>query len=215
MAVDSVLFDRAAAGECLPAVRLYRWNRRAVTVGKLQDIAEVRRTYPDELLVRRPTGGKAVVHGDDLTVTVVAPDTLLTSGLPRRGVLASYVAIMDAVALALADAGAITAPGEDRARRRGLVDCFARAARCDLVDAASGAKIVGSAQARKSGIVLQQMSFRPIASIDIYSSSFADLLRQSIARRLNVSSWMPDALDSTETKLAADRAIAWDAMGQE
>jgi len=75
MAVDLALLKLYARGQSLPALRLYQWNPPAVSLGYFQ-----RRRGPDPIacrrwgldVVRRPTGGRAVLHRGDLTYAVIS-----------------------------------------------------------------------------------------------------------------------------------------------
>ncbi|MGO8672697.1 MAG: biotin/lipoate A/B protein ligase family protein [Capsulimonadaceae bacterium] len=161
---DTVLLDEVGRGEA-PAVRVYGWSEPAVTIGRLQDEAEVRRRYPDQPIVRRPTGGRAVLHGNDLTVAVATRAEWLP-GAPA-GVLASYTVIVAGLVDACRRLGIDAAQPARRARTHPAVDdaagdriaCFATVAGCDVADARTGAKLIGSAQRREGGVLLQQMSF--------------------------------------------------------
>ena len=85
MAVDAALLSELReGGQCLPIVRLYQWDRPSVSIGRLQPEEPVRRLYPDLPCVRRPTGGRAVLHGEDLTITVAAQSGL-AAGVKRAG----------------------------------------------------------------------------------------------------------------------------------
>ena len=64
-----------ADADALPIVRVYRWDRPSVSVGRLQDEEAVQRVFPGlPLSAARPAGGPCV-HGDDLTVSVVVRET--------------------------------------------------------------------------------------------------------------------------------------------
>jgi lipoate-protein ligase A len=79
MAVDEALAAAVAAGESPPTLRFYRWQRATLSLGYLQSAAAgidlpgcVARGIP---LVRRPTGGRAVLHDQELTYSLVLPRT--------------------------------------------------------------------------------------------------------------------------------------------
>jgi len=158
MAVDAALLAALCDGDAgLPTVRVYTWSRKAVSVGRLQNEASVRELYPDLPIVRRPTGGRAVLHGDDLTITVA----LRLECLPaeHRSVLASHQIIMSAVKTALEATGLSVCYGGCPIRsQKNVVNCFDLAASCDLIDRTTGTKLVGSAQRREGNALLQQMS---------------------------------------------------------
>ena len=140
-----------------PVLRLYRWEPAAVTIGYNQDIsafdeAGIREAGLD--LVRRPTGGRAILHADELTYAVIG-----TSPGPVFGVSLheTYMKINQALLAFLADLGvaADISAGESREAARGLV-CFHSAGRHEI--SVAGRKLIGSAQRRTSGVFLQHGS---------------------------------------------------------
>ena len=197
MASDIAIAEALRDGEQPPTVRVYRWQKRVVTIGHLQDFQDARRTFPDDVLVRRPTGGKAVVHGDDLTISVTVPEFLLTGLGPKRGVMATYFAILEGLRKALEKGGLDTETGSLSGRQHDT-NCFAAAASCDLRERQTGKKILGSAQMRKCGIVLQQMSLMPVQGIDVHSSSFVELLKTEMGRALGIAAWRDEMLSNAE-----------------
>lgn len=191
MAIDQALFDGVVRGEAaLPLVRVYRWDRRAVSVGRLQDLARVERAFPGLPTVRRPTGGRAVVHGQDVTVSVVTrQDWLpLTSD---SGVLSSYRRIAAGLTEAFGAVGIAAKMGdaERLGNQHNVVDCFEVSAGCDLVERDTGRKLVGSAQRREGGTLLQQMSI-PTAPLPD-ERLFLVGLKAGLGRALGVSEWVP------------------------
>ena len=158
MAVDTALLaslTEDSGGR--PTVRVYQWNRAAVSIGRLQREEPVRQLYPGLPIVRRPTGGRAVLHGQDLTISVA----LRLESLPpdSRFVLSSYRLIMDNVAAALTASGLTVCYGSQRGHdQANIINCFELSAGCDLVDSVTGTKLVGSAQRRTGDALLQQMS---------------------------------------------------------
>jgi lipoate-protein ligase A len=140
-----------------PILRLYRWEPAAVTVGYNQDFADF-----DEAaiaaagydLVRRPTGGRAILHADELTYAVIgtSPGPLFGASLHD-----SYMKINEALLAFLADLGiaADISAGESREQARSLV-CFRSAGRHEV--SVGGRKVIGSAQRRTDGVFLQHGS---------------------------------------------------------
>ncbi len=189
MDADAALLAGVRNGrlEC-PVVRLYEWDRRSVSIGRLQSEEPVRRLYPDLPCVRRPTGGRAVLHGEDLTVSVA----LRTDWLPGdsgRTVLSSYHLLMGGLVAALGQAGHQTRFGTEYACGvGGSIHCFDVVAGCDLVDAVSGRKLVGSAQRREGTALLQQMSL-PLALLP-ERAAFATALRRGLGEALCVEEWL-------------------------
>lgn len=154
MAIDQTLLERAMAGEHW--LRLYAWTPGCLSFGRHEPAA---RRYDAERIaalgldvVRRPSGGRAVWHGRELTYAVACPGGL---GSLRD----SYLEIHRMLREALAGIGvaAELAP----ASHPTPVDagaCFARPAGGELM--VGGRKIVGSAQLRQGGALLQHGSIR-------------------------------------------------------
>lgn len=160
MAVDEALLEGCADGSSPPTLRFYTWDPPAVSLGYAQDPEAV--IDPDACRrlgidwIRRPTGGRAVLHGRDLTYSVAAPAHLLPGG-----VLDVYRRLAEALAAGLSDVGvpaepvarAAPAEGPRRGGGRAPSPCFLSASRWEI--AVGGRKLVGSAQARRRGAVLQ------------------------------------------------------------
>lgn len=158
MALDGALLQAALSGRRVrPILRLYAWSRPTLSVGVHQRLS-------DELMdrcagygvdvVRRPTGGTAVLHGDDLTYSVVAH-------AGGRGVLEAYCYLAEALIAGFARLGMVAEVGSRNSTPpvRSLASngaCFASTVGADLQ--VSGAKICGSAQVRRSGWLLQHGS---------------------------------------------------------
>lgn len=78
MAIDEAILEAVGRGEVLPTLRLYSWRPACLSLGYAQSLAEVDITRLTKLgwdIVRRPTGGKAILHADDLTYSVIGPHT--------------------------------------------------------------------------------------------------------------------------------------------
>lgn len=140
-----------------PWLRLYRWSPPAVSLGHHQDEADFDRDLIAARgygLVRRATGGRAILHADELTYAVVGD-----SPSPRFGdtLHATYATINRGLLRFLRDLGLApdVSAGESRAEARGLV-CFRSAGQHELT--VGGRKVVGSAQRRTEGKFLQHGS---------------------------------------------------------
>jgi len=161
---DLELLDACVRGDIRGVVRLYGFQPACLSLGRMQpmsdvDLDECARDGVD--VVRRPSGGRAVLHDQEVTYSVVC-----RSSDPVFGgrVLESCSRIHNAVAAGLALLGVSTQPRElpadiRRDAREGatVADCFARPAAHELLDA-RGRKLVGSAQARRGGALLQHGS---------------------------------------------------------
>ena len=165
MAVDETLLESCAAGAhpTVPTLRLYSWRPAALSLGRFQcsngayDAAYLREHGID--LVRRPTGGMAVLHEYERTYAVIAP---LRSPPFSGSVREIYAKIARALRLALRrlglDARALVgqaAPGPGR-RRDADTACFGSRSNHEI--SVDGRKLVGSAQLRRRSAFLQHGS---------------------------------------------------------
>ncbi len=155
MAVDVALAETAAARGAI-AIRLYRWSPPCLSLGRNQPAA---RRYDRERLaaqwidvVRRPSGGGAVYHDDELTYSISLPARAL--GGPR----VTFRTVHAAITHGLRALGLPVEPWRGARRRRALssAPCFAQAAEGELV--VEGRKLVGSAQVRIGPALLQHGS---------------------------------------------------------
>jgi lipoate-protein ligase A len=163
MAIDEAILDTYERGEAgvPPTLRLYGWTTPTYSLGRTQrgiDPGEVERLVASGLeVVRRPTGGDAVLHDHERTYAVVG--ALGSQEFPG-GVVATYARIARALvasltALGLRGVASAAAPGPARGATRSAV-CFERLSGCEVTF--GGRKLVGSAQARRRGAFLQQGS---------------------------------------------------------
>lgn len=158
MAVDEAIAEGTASGEALPTLRFYRWAPPAVSLGRHQPAADVdeaeiaARGYE---LVRRSTGGRAILHTDELTYSVAAP-----ADEPRMagGVMDAYLRLSNGLLSGLEKLGlaAEKAGGHVRAGRDVSAACFEVPSAYEIT--AGGRKLMGSAQSRRQGYVLQHGS---------------------------------------------------------
>lgn len=159
MAVDEVLLEGVAAGGAAPTLRFYQWTPPCLSLGYFQpiDVVDVDgcRALGVEV-VRRPTGGRAILHDRELTYSVALPASVLGHD---GGVLPSYyrlsLALQDGlrrlgVPATLAPESAASGP-----TAHGPV-CFDRPSAHEIL--LDGRKLVGSAQMRRGGGILQHGS---------------------------------------------------------
>ncbi len=158
MALDQALAEAVQSGRSPPTLRFYTWWPRTISLGYRQPVDLVDRQIAWTLgvdVVRRMTGGEAILHSDDLTYAVAIPRS---HPLARGGVLASYAAISQGLVAGLEALGLTPTAGEalDIASDEALGLCFATPSRHEIwVD---GHKVIGSAQGRVHGGVLQHGS---------------------------------------------------------
>lgn len=161
-----------AADECLAAaavergglvIRLYRWETTTVSLGAFQSIAAARAcaAIADVPLVRRPSGGGAIVHGSDFTYAAAIPKQHPWGASPQS----LYDAMHRAMIEALRAWGIETRLADPDPAAEGEFFCFDRRAGGDLVadhpvstPEPRGIKLMGSAQRRLADAILQHGS---------------------------------------------------------
>jgi lipoate-protein ligase A len=187
MALDQVLLQAAAREEAPPTLRFYGWSPPAVSVGRFQTlegiaVEEVHRRGWE--LVRRPTGGRAVLHHREVTYSLVLP----SSAVGGAGIRTSYDVLVAALneglrTLLEGTPHALGAPPPAcDARANRAVNCFALAGECDTLVA--DGKLVGSAQARLDGALLQHGSVLLDADPEVWTAVFGEPGRLAALRRL-------------------------------
>jgi lipoate-protein ligase A len=155
MALDEALMLRAGRTD-EAVLRVYGWTRPTLSLGRNQsardkyDIEGARERGID--FVRRPTGGRAVLHHREVTYSVTAPVSAL--GTLRE----SYTIINRLLihGLRLLGVDAREADPRGATPRPGVLPCFVVPTKGEIV--AEGRKLVGSAQVREGGALLQHGS---------------------------------------------------------
>lgn len=206
---DALLHDAAASGRAY--LRLYRWAPSCLSFGRNEaalaryDRAAIEQRGWD--VVRRPTGGRAVWHEDEVTYAVAAPIAAFGS------LQQSYCAIHERLAAALRTLGAPAQLAPKNGRPAGLDAgaCFASPVGGEVM--VHGRKIVGSAQVRLGSAFLQHGSILLGGSQEVIQAigcqplavSSATSLSQALGRTVTfdevaeaiVSTWTP-ALTPTD-----------------
>ena len=156
MAVDEAILESVGEGHSHPTLRLYAWSPACLSLGYAQPFRDVDRdcleTHGWEV-VRRITGGRAILHIDEVTYAVMAPyDEPRLAG----NLLESYRRVSEALVHALSILGLpvqthpLQTPGTKEEPRP---VCFEVPSNYEIT--VNGKKIVGSAQARKKPGILQ------------------------------------------------------------
>ena len=161
MAIDEAILSSVASGEMLPTLRFFDWSPPSVSLGHAQDIADVDLTRLESFgyeWVRRPTGGKAILHRDEITYSVVTrQDDPRVAG----GIVESYRRLSEGLMRGLELMDLLgrndheVNPEAKYAAQRNPV-CFDVPSNYEIT--VIGKKLIGSAQARKRGVVLQHGS---------------------------------------------------------
>jgi lipoate-protein ligase A len=204
MARDVALQTRAAqTGETVFSV--YSWSRPTLSFGRnqpaigLYDLEKIRAEGID--IVRRPTGGRAILHHREVTYSVTAP-------IEGESLQETYERINRILQRGLHSLGVLVeaAAGSHRAEVPSIRPCFETPARGELV--AEGGKLVGSAQWREDGALLQHGSIL----VDDDQSSLLDLSAAPITNGqwtapASLHSLLGRAPDTTEVASAMREAV--------
>jgi lipoate-protein ligase A len=158
MAVDEAILEHAGRGLVPPTLRLYAWSPPCLSLGYAQpygDVALDRLHDRGWLVVRRPTGGRAILHTDELTYSVAAPSS---NPVLKGSVLESYDRIARALLWAVRSLGleAEIKPAVGAERGSANPVCFEAPSAHEIT--VNGKKLIGSAQARRRDGVLQHGS---------------------------------------------------------
>lgn len=154
MAVDEAILQAVSAEDALPTLRLYAWAPMCLSLGygqRHRDADTERLTERGWHLVRRPTGGRAILHGDELTYSVALP---VDDPLAQGDVVESYRRISEALMFALKQLGMMP---ESEKHAKGNHDlgpvCFEVPSHYEIT--VGGRKLIGSAQVRRKLGILQ------------------------------------------------------------
>jgi lipoate-protein ligase A len=156
MALDESVLIHHLRGAVPPTLRVFRWSRPSISLGRFQSIErEIESERCQELgvgLVRRPTGGRAVYHRDEFTYSIVIGKQY---GVPA-GVVAAYAYLAQGLLNALQCLDVQAEMSEEHVSKNPSAACFASSTQADLT--AGGYKIIGSAQVWRDEALLQQGS---------------------------------------------------------
>lgn len=180
MALDRAIQLAREEGSAPPTLRLYRWARPTVTIGRFQSLAGVDLEQCDRRgidVVRRLTGGRGVLHDDELTYSVVAS---VDDGIPR-GVAASYRVLCAALVEAYTTLGVAAQLTERDGVGSASAACYLATTRADL--SLGALKLSGSAQVWHGATVLQHGSFTLSRDVTREAAVFrlAELDREKLA----------------------------------
>lgn len=178
MALDAALLDSVAAG-ALPVLRLYAWSAPTLSLGYFQNLKDVaNESFLGSRgieVVRRPTGGGAILHAEELTFSLSLP---LSLQFLDCSVNDSYLRLCRPLLEILRKLG-IEAKFRGQSRELKAVNCFAGQACPDLVVADK--KVFGSAQRRKQGAVLMHGSLLFRVDEGLWQGVFGERLGSGFA----------------------------------
>ena len=158
MALDETLLEQVGRGDSAPVLRLYGWQPPCLSLGYAQPFSDVdpsRLAFLGWEVVRRLTGGRAILHTDELTYAVLLP---MDNPLAAGGVLESYNRLAQALLDALLRLGVPAELKHLDGGGHGSMNpiCFETPSTFEVL--VNGKKLVGSAQARRKDALLQHGS---------------------------------------------------------
>lgn len=204
MAVDEAILEAVGRGEALPTLRLYRWRVGCLSLGYAQPVtdADLKRIAAHGWeIVRRMTGGRAILHVDELTYSVTLPES---HPLAAGSIVESYRRLSMALLDALNRLG-LDANADRRAERIGSNGPICFEVPSDYEITANGKKLIGSAQVRKQNAVLQHGAFPLRGDITRICDALAfrdEALREKARERIRAR--------ATTFEEAVGYAVAWE-----
>jgi lipoate-protein ligase A len=156
MAVDEAILDAVARAAAPPSLRLYAWQPACLSLGHAQpaEVVDVAALHAlGWQVVRRPTGGRALLHVDEVTYAVIAPES---HAAVAGGVITAYRNLSRGLVRGLGLLGLEVDPPELGAADHGDLSnpvCFEVPSAYEIT--VGGKKLIGSAQLRRRGAVLQ------------------------------------------------------------
>jgi lipoate-protein ligase A len=226
MGRDEALLVRVGEGTSPPTLRFYQWDPPTISLGYFQRYADYQ-SLPSPAgqlaVVRRPTGGGAILHDRELTYSITVPiDHPILNGGPNRLYEVAHDALIDALSV---DKVAANRCGvsDDSGAAKGPFFCFARRHALDVVVGPD--KMAGSAQRRTRFAVLQHGSIilerrydqQPAAAISVFTptsaTTLAAKLTASLARltgyEFYAGVWENDELTAATAHIEKHRGAEW------
>ncbi len=173
----NMAIDEALLTSKIPVLRFYSWKPAGLSIGYFQSIDEfnlnnLKKHNID--LVRRLTGGNAVLHDQELTYSFIIDE----DNMPRS-VIDSYKKISEGLLSGLKRLGLKAAMNEDVEKGSKSAVCFNDPSWYEIV--VNGRKIVGSAQKRINGKLLQHGAVLIDVDVEMYCKLFKDCNRELIS----------------------------------
>lgn len=173
MAMDEAILNAHSEGKVPPTLRFYRWDPATLSIGyfqKAEEEVDFQAVKQHEVgFVRRPTGGRAVLHDQELTYSMIVSENY--PGMPK-GVTEAYRVLSEGLLLGFRnlelDAKMVNLSSEEdkgKYAAAGSAACFDSPSWYELV--VEGRKVAGSAQTRQKGVVLQHGSILLDLDIDL------------------------------------------------
>lgn len=165
MAIDQAIAESVKAGESLPTLRFYGWSPPCLSIGRAQSADIVNFPAVERLgwdVVRRASGGRAVLHIDELTYSIAALDS---EPRVKGGVLESYRRLSAGLLRGLKEIGVLPERAQAYYEDQGEVGPACFDGPSDYEITIGQRKLIGSAQMRSANLVLQHGSIPLLGDI--------------------------------------------------
>ncbi len=222
MAIDAMLLEGTLEKELpIPSLRFYRWEKPCLSIGRNQlkwpkrwnDLS----AKGEITLVRRPTGGSAVLHGSGLTYALILPKA-------PKGKQKAYQLACEWLQKGFKAKGFPLQFGNEPIRNIGS-NCFSTSSTADLIDK-NGFKRIGNAQLWKKGSLLQhgeillnppqdlwEMVFHSSppasATMEINTTDLEESLKDSLIKSWDETTWEEKPLTKKELDQAKESSSAY------
>lgn len=203
MALDEALMDWHSEGLIPPVIRFYEWEPATVSIGYFQTASkdiDLQAVKEQGLgFVRRPTGGRAVLHEHELTYSIIVAESY--PNMPPT-VTEAYRVLSEGLLEGFKNLGMDayfsvpeTAEQQDALKKPKSAVCFDAPSWYELV--VEGKKVAGSAQTRQKGVILQHGAI---------------LLHLDIEKLLSVFAFSSDAVKERMRINLPNKAVAMDTL---
>ncbi|MER2079035.1 lipoate--protein ligase family protein [Psychrobacillus psychrotolerans] len=222
MALDEALLDWHSEGLIPPVIRFYEWNPATLSIGYFQtvekeiDIEAVKRLGLG--FVRRPTGGRGVLHEHELTYSVIVTESY--PSMPAT-VTEAYRVISEGLLLGFQNLGLnayFSVPNTDE-QKENLKNpksavCFDAPSWYELV--VEGKKVAGSAQTRQKGVILQHGAIlldldedKLIQTFKFASEEIREKVRKGLSQKaVSINKIISKPVTMEECKIAFKKGFA-------
>lgn len=184
MAIDEAVAIAVMEGKAVPTLRFYSWKTGSISLGAFQRADEVNLEYcraENIPLVRRPTGGRAILHGSEITYSFSSPNQPPFDG----GLLETYKLIGGAFHEGFSRAG-LPVRWKGRRERGHVLSktslCFQSVSYGEIT--LNDRKVMGSAQKRWKDGFLQQGSIQLTLDYDGMMKAFPGITREGIEKTM-------------------------------
>jgi len=222
MAMDEALLDWHSEGLIPPVIRFYEWNPATLSIGYFQtvekeiDIEAVKRLGLG--FVRRPTGGRGVLHEHELTYSVIVTESY--PSMPAT-VTEAYRVISEGLLLGFQNLGLnayFSVPNtneqKENLKKPKSAVCFDAPSWYELV--VEGKKVAGSAQTRQKGVILQHGAIlldldenKLIQTFKFASEEVRDKVRKGLSQKaVSINKIISRPVTIEECKIAFKKGFA-------